>query len=445
MHVVEAAERLALWTDPARAIELLGLIPSPALTAMRRARFSRVLRTAAARSPFYREAFLRRGIDVAGVSHPSELGDFYTSGEDLRAHGPDAFLVRRPEVAFETTGTTSPVPKRVYFTRAEIADMGRLCALWLHLLGLRRTDRVASAFDCSFWVSPYVLRSGIDLLGCFHVEAGKIPAGEFYDRARVYRPDVIFGEPSWVVQLAEIAQARGAWPVKFLFAGGENMAESSRALVEAAWHAPLYLNYGQTESFGALGAECRLRNGYHRNDLYFFFEVANPGADGYGELVYTTLSDRAMPLIRYRSSDVTRLVDGRCACGISMGRVAKIRSRCDEMVVCGMGNVGAWVFDEMLRGVDGVGADWQVAIGHDGRRDVVSLHVELADPALQPRVEQQVFAHMRERFGDFARNRDLQLYEWAVVAHTPGSLRGEGRKLRRVVDQRPMTAPAASA
>ncbi len=147
-----------------------------------------------------------------------------------------------------------------------------------------------------------------------------------------------------------------------------------------------------------------------------------------------------MPLIRYRSSDVTRLVDGRCACGISMGRLAKIRSRCDEMVVCGMGNVGAWVFDEIVRGTDGVGADWQAAIGHDGRRDVVTLHVELDDPSLLPRVEEQLASHMRERFADFARNRDLHLYEWSVAAHAPGSLRGDRRKLRRVVDQRPMTA-----
>jgi phenylacetate-CoA ligase len=442
--VVEAAERLALRTDPARAVELLGLIPTRALEAMRRARFRRVLREVATASPFYREAFSRRGIDVTRIGHPADLGDFYTTGEDVRTHGPDAFLVRRPEVAFETTGTTSPVPKRVYFTRAEIGDMGRLCALWLHLLGLRRTDRVASAFDCSFWVSPYVLRSGLDLLGCFHVEAGKIAADEFLDRVRPYRPTVVFGEPSWVVQLAEIAQTRGTWPVKFLFAGGENIAESARRLVEQTWQAPLYLNYGQTESFGALGAECRLRNAYHRNDLYFFFEIADAGDDGYGELVYTTLSDRAMPLIRYRSSDVTRLVDGRCDCGISMGRVAKIRSRCDEMVVCGMGNIGPWVFDDLLRGADGIAADWQAVIGHDGRRDTVTLHIELADPTLLPRVEQQLAAHLRDRFGDFARNRDMRLYEWAVTAHAPGSLRGAGRKLRRVVDERPTTLPAVT-
>ena len=152
--LVELAELLALRTSPQRAVELLGFIPAPALEAMRVARFRRTLRIAAERSTFYRDQFRHRGIDVRRIDHPSQLGDFYTTGEDLRSHGAEAFLVGRADTAFETTGTTSPVPKRMFFSRREIADMGRLSALWLHLLGLRPDDRVISAFDCSFWVSP---------------------------------------------------------------------------------------------------------------------------------------------------------------------------------------------------------------------------------------------------------------------------------------------------
>ena len=441
--LVEIAERIALRTNPQRAVELLGLIPNRALEAMRVARLQRTLRIAAERSPFYREQFRRRAIDVRRIEHPSQLGDFYTTGDDLRASGAAEFLVRRAETAFETTGTTSAVPKRVFFSRREIVDMGRLSALWLHLLGMRPDDRVLSAFDCSFWVSPYVLRSGLDLLGCFHVEAGKIDVGEFYDRAKAYRPTVIFGEPSWMVRLADVARARGPWPLKFLFAGGENISEAARRTVEDAWGAPLYLNYGQTESFGALGAECRMKNGYHRNDLYFFFEVPAADADGYGEVVYTTLSRRAMPLIRYRSSDLTQLIDSPCACGISMGRLAKIRARCDEMVVCGMGNVGPWVFDEVLRGLAGVGADWQVVVGQEGSRDTVHLRVEIGDMSARADVERQIRDNLRDRFGDFWRNLQMQLYQLRISVQPIGSLRGHGRKLRRLIDDRSMT-PLAS-
>jgi len=147
-----------------------------------------------------------------------------------------------------------------------------------------------------------------------------------------------------------------------------------------------------------------------------------------------------MPLIRYRSSDLTRLVDGPCACGISMGRLAKIRGRCDEMVVCGMGNVGPGVFDEVLRGITCLGGDWQVVIGHNGTHDAVILHVEMEDTSGHSAVETRILTNLRERFGDFWRNREMHLYELRVMVHPIGSLRGHGRKLRRVVDERHMNS-----
>lgn len=433
--LIERVERATLATNPKRAVRLLGALPPAVIEAAQRAQFRRTLRLAAAKSSFYREEFRRRGIDVRRIDHPSELRDFYTTGEDLRRHGPEAFLTGRAETAFETTGTTSPVPKRVFFSQAELDRIGRASATALHLLGLRDDDIVLSAFDCSFWVSPAVLRSALQYIGCFHTEAGKIEPLDFYEHARAYRPTVIFGEPSWIVRLSEIANERGVWPVKFLFAGGENIAESSRAIVEQTWRAPLYLNYGQTESFGALGIECREQDGYHRNDLHFIFELADVNQKGEGDLVYTTLTRDVMPLIRYRSTDVTRLVDEPCQCGLFAKRLAKIRGRCDEMVVCGMGNVGPWVFAELLRDAPGVGADWQAIVRHNGRRDVIELRVELDQPLCQSQVERFVRMHLRDRFPDFWKNYEMNLYEFRVVALAPGDLR-TGRKLKRVVDKR---------
>src|SRR5689334_13797625 len=126
---IELVERLALRMEPRRALRLLGSLPPSAIEAMQRARFRRTLRLAAERSAFYREEFGRRGIDVRKVGHPSELGDFFTTGEDLRAHGAEAFLTGRADIAFETTGTTSPVPKRAYFSHKEVNEMGRTSAL----------------------------------------------------------------------------------------------------------------------------------------------------------------------------------------------------------------------------------------------------------------------------------------------------------------------------
>ncbi|HVS83842.1 MAG TPA: AMP-binding protein [Pyrinomonadaceae bacterium] len=435
---IEVFEGVALRTNPELAMRLLGALPASAIAVMQKARFRRTLRLADERSPFYREQFRQRGIDVRRITHPSQLGDFYTTGEDLRTSGAEQFLTGHADTAFETTGTTSPAPKTVFFSRDEVATMGRITAMWLYLLGLRREDRVLSAFDCSFWVSPWVLRSGLEYLKCFHVEAGKIDPHDFYERAKSYRPTVIFGEPSWMVRLSEIASERGVWPLKFLFAGGENIAEAARSVVERAWSAPLYLNYGQTESFGALGAECKLKDGYHRNDLYFFFELDNVGEDGYGEVIYTTLARDVMPLIRYRSTDVTRLVDEPCDCGIFAGRLAKIRGRCDEMVVCGMGNVGPWVFAEILRGVEGVEDEWQVVVKQEKQHDILELRFETSAAASSsPIIERAILVNLRDRFSDFWKNYEMKMYDLRIVPCASGSLRN-GRKLQRVVDKREM-------
>src|SRR5260221_13530732 len=230
-NLIEHIERMVLHMKPQRSVRFLNLSPPWAIEAMQRARFRRTLRLAAERSSFYREQFRQRGIDVRRIEHPSELGDFFTTGEDLRTHGAEAFLTGRASTAYETTGTTSPIPKRVFFSQRELSEMGRTSAIGLYHLGVRAEDRVLSAYDCSFWVSPVVLLAGLQYLKCFHVEAGKIPPLEFYERARAYKPNVIFGEPSWLAPLSELARGRGPRPLNLLFGGARIITEEGREVV----------------------------------------------------------------------------------------------------------------------------------------------------------------------------------------------------------------------
>src|ERR1700736_2533564 len=100
-NIIEQIERRVLHMEPHRSVRFLNLSPTWAIEAMRRARFRRTLRLAAERSSFYREQFRQRRIDVSRIEHPSELGDFYTSGEDLRTYGAEAFLTGRASTAYE--------------------------------------------------------------------------------------------------------------------------------------------------------------------------------------------------------------------------------------------------------------------------------------------------------------------------------------------------------
>jgi phenylacetate-CoA ligase len=437
--ITEQFERLALRTNPSYAINFLNRVPPALLAQIQLMKFRQTLKLAS-KAPFYREAFQTLGIDINKIKHPSELGDFFTTGEDLRKYGSEAFLVGRADTAFETTGTTSNEPKRIFFSNKELNEMGRASALGLYQLGLRREDKVLSAFDVSFWVSPAVVRTAFQYLGCFHAEAGKISPEEFYERALRYKPTVIFGEPSWLIQLSEIAERRGTWKMKFLFAGGENINEATRREVERIWKAPFYINYGQTESFGAIGVECIERSGYHRNDLNFFFETPDTNSEGEGELVYTTLTREVMPLVRYRSTDVTKLIEEDCPCGLFARRIAKIKGRVDEMIVCGMGNVSPWVFAEILRGVKFVSDEWQVRIWHENKIDTVELRVETAATAAagngafgsgKARIEAEIRDNLKKRFPDFWKNLEMKLYDFRVVSVERGSLR-TARKLKRL-------------
>ena len=159
--------------------------------------------------------------------------------------------------------------------------------------------------------------------------------------------------------------------------------------------------------------------------------------EGYGEVIYTTLARDVMPLIRYRSTDVARLVDEPCGCGIFAGRIGKIRGRCDEMVVCGMGNVGPWVFEEIMRGVAGVEDEWQVVVKQESHQDIVELRLETSERSSHPNVEQAILLNLRDRFSDFWKNYEMKLYDLRVIPCASGSLRN-GRKLQRVVDKRQM-------
>lgn len=410
-------------------------IPPWAITQLRNTRFKHIIRYVGEKSPFYRERFRKFNIDPHLINHPSQLGTFFTTSEDLRHCPPEYFLCARPEMGFETTGTTAK-SKRVYFSNAETEGQSYDGAVGFYSLGLRPEDRVVSAFDYSFWNAPVTFAGAVSRIRCFYVIAAKIPPEEFYDRVRDYRFTVIAGQPSWVLCLTEIAEKRGTWPVKFIFTGGENMTEDTRRYIESVWNTDVYLSYGQTEAFGSIGVECRFKNGYHLNEVNLFPEIINPDQDGYGELVYTTTTREIMPFIRYRSADITKLMDDPCECELkSLRRLARIRGRCDELVNCGMGNISPWFIEEILRGVPGITEDWQVSIQRPGNRDMTEFRLELLEGADAELVKKHIMQNIEQRQPECWRDYTLRMFDMTFRFNPRGVLRGP-RKLRRVVDER---------
>ncbi len=386
-----------------------------------------------------RQKFLARKLQAAGIQpervrRPADLGGVFTTPEDLLSRPPEDFLCREPQAVFETTGTGGE-PKRVYFDYRELERAARYEAAALYENGVRPEDRVVCAFDGGYWISSWVTFSACRAIGAFSSAVGKPAPRETYSRLGLYRYNVIVADPTWLVSLSEIAEKEGAAPVKLILAAGDRMTDAYRNYIQEVWKAPVILGYGSTEMGGGCGMECREQQGYHLDEFNFLFEILDPDAEGYGELVVTTLGRRVMPLIRYRVRDVARVITEPCSCGVTLRRLSAVKGRRDEMVVMGAGNLHPAILENVLHNVEGISPNWQVAVRQEGLHDVLEFRMELTDGIEASRVEQAVRQNIESRYPEMWANHTCGMYRLAFRFHRPGAL-AQGRKMRRLVDER---------
>ena len=182
--------------------------------------------------------------------------------------------------------------------------------------------------------------------------------------------------------------------------------------------------------------ECPQRAGYHLHEYDYAVEILNPDADGFGEVVFTTLTRSVMPLIRYRTGDVARLLPGPCPCGLPFRRLSTIRGRSDEMIACVWGDVYPELFEDLLRGIEGIADEWQVALRQSGFRPVFEFRVESRGAsATKDAVEASIRARLAARYPPLWVKTQQQLCDIVVCLVPPGTIR-TGRKIRRLLDER---------
>jgi phenylacetate-CoA ligase len=396
--------------------------------------FGQVVRYAARHQKFFARKLREAGIDAGRVRGPEDLGDIFTTAEDLLALPADEFLCREPQAVFETTGT-SGAPKRTYFSYEELEFVARYEAAGLYENGLRPGDRVVCTFDAAYWISAWTSFLACKRLGVFCSAVGKPAPRDVYARLATYHYNVMMADPTWLISLSEIAEQEGVFPVKLIVAAGDRMTDVYRAYVERVWKAPVILGYGSTEAGGGMGMECRERRGYHLDEFNFFFEILDPDREGYGELVMTTLSRRTMPLIRYRVRDVTRFLDEPCPCGARLRRLARIRGRRDEMVVMGAGNMHPEIFERVLHDVPGLSDRWQVAVRQEGTHDILEFRLELINGTSPGQMEGAIRRNLEARYPGVWANHQCGMYRLAFRYYPPQTLE-QGRKPRRLVDER---------
>lgn len=412
------------------------LIPRSILDRKKEFAFCRIVRYAYNNSRFYRRKFDEFRIDPRKVKRPSDLGDFYTTPNDIVEHA-EEFLCRKPQIVFESSGTTGR-NKRVYFSYDELDDIGNLTALGFFLWGIGPGSRFVNAFDFNIWIPGMVAQKGLERSGFFGLAAGKVDPIEVYKRIPVYNFDVVMGEPTWLIRLTEIAEKSGAYPLKYIITGAENMPESARPWMEKVWKgAKVLMTYASVESGGGIGAEiCPECGGYHIDENGFYAEIADPDSEGYGEVVFTTLDRKVMPLVRYRNRDVSKIIEERCDCGIPFRRLARMRGRADELVVASGGNLYPLMFEEILKDVEGITSDWQVVFALRGIKEVMQFNLESEEGSDKETVQKRIFDNIKCRYPDLWKNLSINIFEMEFAYHLPGSIRAGRRKLLRLVDKR---------
>jgi phenylacetate-CoA ligase len=421
---------------PDRLLRTIRRFPAPAMDGIRGLALRWTVRLVGERSRFYQDRFAALDIDPRRVRSLADLQACETTSADLRSTAPEDFLCARPELVVESSGTTGRAT-RVYLSHAELDYSARQGAILFALIGAGPEDRILAAFDYAWGLGGlYALRAGAQS-GLFGAFPGLVDPAEAVDRLGDHRFTIVMGDPFWIGRFTEIAMARGVRPpMKAFVSGAERMTDGLRGLIEDYWKAPLFMTYASTELGASLGAECPAKTGYHLHEYDYAVEIRNPDADGYGEVVFTTLTRSVMPLVRYRTGDIARLVPGACACGLPFRRLSAIRGRCDEMVACVWGDVYPEFFEDLLQGIEGVGDEWQVALLQRGLRPAFEFRIETpGGPPSAAGIEAGIRSRLAERHPALWAKTAQQLCDVAVRVVPPDSLR-TGRKLRRLLDER---------
>ena len=381
------------WWDPAEAMSRQQL---------RQLQLSRLRATLAKASevPFYRERFRSAGITADDIQSLDDLRKLpFTTKDDLRNDYPLGFLaIPRSEVArYHGSSGTTGRPTFVAYSRGDLKTWAHLCARFLYAGGLRPEHTVHVAFGYGLFTGGFGLHYGIEEVG-----AAVIPVAAGNTRRQVLilrdlQPEVLVCTPSYALSIAEVCHQEGVDPhalnLRYGHFGGEPWTVQMREQIEEQLGIEAFNNYGLSEIIGpGVSGECSEHEGMHVQEDHFIVECVDPDTlepieDGsYGELVFTTLTKEAMPIIRYRTRDIAALETCPCACGRTSVRMHRVVGRTDDMLIIRGANVYPSQVEEALLQVEGAAPHYLIEIHRPGALDEVTVKVEVLPQVFSDRM-----------------------------------------------------------
>jgi phenylacetate-CoA ligase len=401
------------------------------------------LRHAYQNVPLYRAKFDAAGVHPDDCKRLEDLARFpFTTKADLRSAYPyGMFAVPKDQIRriHASSGTTGK-PTVVGYTENDIRTWAHVMARSIRASGVRSGQRVHVAYGYGLFTGGLGAHYGVEALGCTAIP---MSGGQTEKQVQLivdFEPDAIMVTPSYMLAILDEFRRQGIDPrstaLKVGIFGAEPWTQSMRAEIEASFGMHAVDIYGLSEVMGpGVANECvETKDGLHIWEDHFYPEVVHPETtavlpDGdKGELVFTSLTKEALPIIRYRTRDLTRLLPGTAR---SMRRMEKITGRSDDMMIVRGVNVFPTQIEELILACDGLSAHFQVELSREDRLDAMTVVVE----ARETHAADEARAAQGAVLG--ARVKELIGVSAAIRVLAPGGVERSMGKARRVIDKRP--------
>jgi phenylacetate-CoA ligase len=400
----------------------------------------------AASTPFYKRFYKENTTDIAGVKSLKDLTSLpFTTKGDLRLSYPDGMVAvgKSDIVRLHASSGTTGKSTVIFYSARDISDWADLLARSMVATGATRDDVFQNMMSYGLFTGGLGLHYGAERLGALVIPAGTGNSLKQIQLIQDFNVTIIHITPSYSLHLVDIIKEEGINPpdlgIRKAYLGAEPYSEETRDKIQELWGLEAYNSYGLSEMNGpGVAFECEKKQGMHLWEDFYLMEIINPETgeqlpDGEaGELVLTHLNREAMPIIRYRTRDLTRIIPEPCACGRTHRRIERIKGRTDDMMIVGGVNVFPSQIESVLMKIPEVGNNYQIVLDRQANLDRIHIKVELYSKMFHGDLKELKRLHDRvvnELRALITVNPRVELLE-------PGSLPPSQGKAVRVIDNR---------
>jgi len=399
--------------------------------------------------PSYRKKMQERGLTPHDIHSIEDLCKLpFTTKADLRDNYPfGLFTVPMSEIVrlHASSGTTGK-PTVVGYTRKDIQMWSEVVSRSLCMAGVHHHDIVQIAYGYGLFTGGLGLHYGTENLGASVIPISGGNSSKQIQLMEDFGSSVLCCTPSYALNLAEVMKEMGVSPEKLKLRvgifGAEPWTEAMRTEIETKLRIKAIDIYGLSEIVGpGVSCECEHQCGMHINEDHFLPEIIDPETlehvpmGGMGELVFTTITKEGIPLIRYRTRDLTRLIDEPCACGRTLVRMVKCKGRSDDMLIIRGVNVFPSQIETVLLQMSEVEPHYLLIIEREGTLDTVTLMVEVQEQFFSDEVRKLQELRIkitRQLESVLGISVNVKLVEPKTIERTAG-------KSQRVIDKRKLT------